>query len=101
MRFGQARSDVFTGIRDAYSMNPRNLALANYATHKTEKVRNWLARRGHWHVHFTLTSASWLNQVERWFEELTRKKLRRGVHRSVTELNADIMSLIDAHNEKP
>ena len=78
-----------------------HLVMDNYATHKTEKVRNWLARRRHWHVHFTPTSASWINQVERWFAELTRKKLQRGVHRSVAELNADIMSFIDAHNEKP
>ena len=65
------------------------------------EVRKWLARRRHWHVHFTPTSAPWLDQVERWFAELTRKKLQRGVHRSVAELNADIMSFIDAHNEKP
>ena len=78
-----------------------HLVMDNYATHKTEKVRAWLARRRRWHVHFTPTSASWLNQVERWFAELTRKKLQRGVHRSVAELNADIMSFIDAHNEKP
>ncbi len=78
-----------------------HLVMDNYATHKTKKVRAWLARRRHWHVHFTPTSASWLNQVERWFAELTRKKLQRGVHLSVAELNADIMSFIDAHNEKP
>ena len=78
-----------------------HLVMDNYATHKTEKVRAWLARRRHWHVHFTPTSASWLNQVERWIAELTRKKLRRGVHLSVAELNADIMSFIDAHNDKP
>ena len=78
-----------------------HLVMDNYATHKTEKVRAWLARRRHWHVHFTPTSASWLNQVERWFAELTRKKLQRGVHLSVAEFNADIMSFIDAHNEKP
>ena len=65
------------------------------------EVRKWLARRRHWHVLFTPTSASWINQVERWFAGLTRKKLQRGVHRSVAELNADIMSFIDAHNEKP
>ena len=76
-----------------------NLVMGNCATHKTERARTWLARRRH--VHFTPTSASWLNQVECWFAELTRKKLRRGVHRSVAELNADIMSFIDSHNEKP
>ena len=78
-----------------------NLVMGNCATHKTDRARTWLARRRHRHVHFTPTSASWLNQVERWFAELARKKLQRGVHRSVAELNADIMSFIDAHNEKP
>lgn len=52
-------------------------------------------------MHFTPTSASWINQVGRWFAELTRKKLQRDVHRSVAELNADVMSFIDAHNKKP
>ncbi|MFV0514931.1 MAG: IS630 family transposase, partial [Jhaorihella sp.] len=50
---------------------------------------------------FTPTSASWLNQIERWFAELTRKKIQRGVHQSVAELEADIMSFIDAHNDDP
>ncbi len=78
-----------------------HLVMASYATHKTERVKKWLARCGHWHVHFTPTSASWINQVECCFAELTRKKLQRGVHRSVAEPNADIMSFIDTHNEKP
>jgi putative transposase len=64
-------------------------------------VKAWLARRPHWHVHFTPTSASWLNQVERWFAELTRKQIQRGVHRSVRELEADIAAFIDTHNETP
>ena len=62
------------------------------ATHETEKVRKWLARRGHWHAHFTPAPASWLTQVERWFAELAGKKLQRGVHRAVAERRADIMS---------
>ncbi|SMD15642.1 putative transposase [Primorskyibacter flagellatus] len=78
-----------------------HLVMDNYATHKTPKVKAWLARRPHWHVHFTPTSASWLNQVERWFAELTRKQIQRGVHRSVAELEADIATFIDAHNEAP
>ena len=78
-----------------------HLVMDNHATHRTEKVRKWLARRRHWHVHFTPTSASWLNQVERWFAEPAGKKLQRSAHRSVAELEADIMSFIDAHNEKP
>ena len=57
-----------------------HVVMDNYATHKTAAVKAWLARRPHWHVHFTPTSASWINQVERWFAELTRKQLQRGVH---------------------
>ena len=60
-----------------------------------------LARHPHWHVHFTPTSASWITQVERWFAELIRKQLQRGVHRSTAELEADITAFIDAHNEAP
>jgi DDE superfamily endonuclease len=75
--------------------------LDNYATHKTPKIKAWLARRPHWHVHFTPTSASWIYQVERWFAELTRKQLQRGVHRSTADLEADIAAFIDAHNENP
>jgi hypothetical protein len=73
----------------------------NYATHKTPRIKAWLARRPHWHVHLTPTSASWINQVERWFAELTRKQLQRGVHRSAADLEADIAAFIETHNEKP
>lgn len=78
-----------------------HLVMDNYATHKTPKIKAWLTRRPHWHVHFTPTSASWINQVERWFAELTRKQLQRGVHRSTTELESDIVAFIDAHNQDP
>ncbi|MCY4101402.1 MAG: IS630 family transposase, partial [Rhodobacteraceae bacterium] len=78
-----------------------HLILDNHGTHKTEEVRKWLARRPHWHVHFTPTSSSWINQIERWFAELTRKQLKRGVHRSVTALENDIMEFIEAHNDNP
>ncbi len=71
------------------------------ATHKTPKVKAWLARRPHWHVHVSPTSASWLTQIERWFAELTRKQIQRGVYRSVAELEADIMAFIDAHHDNP
>ena len=54
-----------------------HIVMDNYATHKTPKIKAWLARRPHYHVHFTPTSASWINQVERWFAELTRKRLQR------------------------
>ncbi len=78
-----------------------HIVMDNYATHKTAKVKAWLARRPHYHVHFTPTSASWINQVERWFAELTRKQLQRGVHRSTAQLEADIHSFIDRHNDNP
>lgn len=78
-----------------------HLVMDNYATHKTPAIKAWLARRPHWHIHFTPTSASWLNQVERWFAELTRKQLSRGVHRSTAALEADILAFIEAHNEAP
>ena len=60
-----------------------------------------MTKRPTYHVHFTPTSASWINQVERWFAELTRKKLRRGVHTSTRQLKADIRSFIEPHNENP
>jgi transposase len=78
-----------------------HIIMDNYATHKTAVIRSWLARRPHYHVHFTPTSASWINQVERWFAELTRKQLRRGVHTSTKQLEADIRAFIARHNEKP
>ncbi len=78
-----------------------HLVMDNYATHKTAQVRDWLARRPHWYIHFTPTSASWINQVERWFIELTRKQLQRGVHRSTEELEKDILNFIECHNENP
>ncbi len=73
----------------------------DYATHKTARIRAWLARRPRYDVHFTPTSASWLNQVERWFAKLTRKQLQRGVHPSVGQLEADIAAFVEAHNAAP
>jgi transposase len=78
-----------------------HIVMDNYATHKTPKIKAWLARRPHWHIHFTPTSGSWINQVERWFAELTRKQIQRGVHTSVVQLEADIRSFIDQHNADP
>ncbi len=76
-----------------------HLILDNSSTHKSPPIRNWLAKRPRFHVHFTPTYGSWLNMVERWFAELTNKQIRRGVHRSVAELEAAIREFIDAHNE--
>jgi transposase len=78
-----------------------HIIMDNYATHKTDAIRAWLARRPHYHVHFTPTSASWINQVERWFAELTRKQLQRGVHTSIQKLEADIRNFIDRNNQNP
>jgi transposase len=73
----------------------------NYATHKHPKVQRWLARRPRFHVHFTPTSASWLNMVERFFRDLTQKRLRRGVFRSLEELIMAVEGYIDCHNANP
>lgn len=78
-----------------------HLVMDNYATHKTQAIRNWLAKRPHWHVHLTPTSASWVNQVERFFADLTTKQIRRGVHRSVGELEDAIKRYIDTVNDDP
>jgi transposase len=78
-----------------------HIIMDNYATHKTAAIKTWLARRPHYQVHFTPTSASWINQVERWFAELTRKQLRRGVHTSTKQLETDIHAFIERHNENP
>jgi len=73
----------------------------NYATHKTPEVQAWLARHPRFHVHFTPTGSSWINQVERWFGYLTSQMIRRGTHKSVHALEADIRAWIDAWNQAP
>jgi transposase len=78
-----------------------HLVLDNYATHKTPKVRRWFARHPRFHVHFTPTSASWLNQVERFFAAITQKRIRRSVYRSVKQLERSIMDYVANHNEHP
>ena len=78
-----------------------HLVLDNYSTHKAPLVRAWLKRHPRFVVHFTPTYSSWLNQVERWFAELTNKAIRRGSHRSVAELEAAIMAYLDASNDDP
>jgi transposase/DNA-binding CsgD family transcriptional regulator len=78
-----------------------HLILDNYGTHKTQRIRRWLAQRPRFHLHFTPTSASWLNLVERWFAELTEKQIRRGVHRSTRELENAIHHFMDHHNQHP
>jgi transposase len=78
-----------------------HLIVDNYATHKHPLVKRWLERRPRFHVHFTPTSCSWLNMVERFFRDLTEKQLRRGVFRDVEELLESIGEYIDNHNRQP
>jgi len=73
----------------------------NYATHKHQKVKNWFARRPRFHLHFTPTSASWLNMVERFFRDLSEKQLKRGVFHSVAELEHALNDYIEKHNRAP
>ena len=78
-----------------------HLIADNYATHKTAIIRKWFAKRPRFHVHFTPTYGSWINLVERWFAELTNKRIRRGVFRSVKDLETAIREFIEVHNEDP
>jgi transposase len=78
-----------------------HLVLDNASTHKTPSVKRWLTAHPRFVVHFTPTSSSWLNLVERWFAELTTKKLRRGTHTSVRQLKNDIRAWIDTWNNNP
>ena len=75
-----------------------HLIADNYSTHKHPKVKNWLKRHPRFHMHFIPTSSSWLNLVERWFREITDKRIRRGVFHSVLELTDAIMAYIQTHN---
>ena len=78
-----------------------HLIADNYATHKHPKVQKWLSRHMRFHVHFTPTSSSWLNMVERFFRDLTQNRLRRGIFRDVEELIMAIGEYIDKHNDNP
>lgn len=80
---------------------PIHLILDNYGTHKHPEVRAWFERHPRYHLHFTPTSASWLNQVERWFAEITRKRIRRGTFRSVSALVKAIQDYVRANNKEP
>jgi putative transposase len=78
-----------------------HLIVDNYGTHKHAKVRAWLAQRPRYHVHFTPTYASWLNQVERWFGLITQRAIRRGSFDSVTELKRQIQEFVTHYNQHP
>ena len=104
--YGRHRATEFRKFLDQIEANvPMGLEVHliwdNYATHKTPPIRNWLIKRPRWHVHLTPTSASWLNQVERFFALITERKIRRGIYRSVAALRADIASFIERHNRDP
>jgi transposase len=78
-----------------------HVVLDNYATHKTDLIKRWLLKRPRFTFHFTPTSASWLNQVERWFATLTEKRIRRGVFKSTANLEAALRTYLDDNNDKP
>jgi transposase len=93
----------FLRIIDQQTPSHREVHLIadNYATHKHPKVKRWLARHQRFPVHFTPTSASWLNMVERFFRDLTQRRLRRGVFHSVSELETALQTYIVQHNQNP
>ena len=100
------RSQEFRRFLDAIQANvPAGLdihiVMDNYGTHKTEIIRKWFAKRPHFHLHFTPTYGSWINLVERWFAEITNKRIRRGIFRSVKELEQAISEYIHVHNQAP
>lgn len=78
-----------------------HLIVDNYSTHKHPKVQKWLARHPRFHIHFIPTSSSWLNLIERWFRDLTDRRIRRGAFQSVPQLIQAIMDYIAGHNEAP
>ena len=78
-----------------------HVVMDNASSHKTKLIRDWFAKRPRWHCHFTPTSASWINQVERFFALLTEQQIKRGAHRSTAELEAAIEQYINAYNREP
>jgi transposase len=100
------RAQEFRRFLDEVERNvPKDLDLHvvmdNASSHKTKLIRDWFAKRPRWHVHYTPTSASWINQVERFFALITEDQIRRGAFRSTAELEAAIKAYIDAHNADP
>jgi transposase len=78
-----------------------HLIVDNYGTHKHSRVKSWLRRHPRFHLHFIPTSSSWLNMVERWFREITDKRIRRGTFKSVPDLIAAIKDYLENHNQNP
>ena len=98
LEFRKFRTPIDEQVPDDLDVH---LIMDNYATHKTPAIRRWLAKRPRFHVHFTPTSASWINQIERWFATLTAKQIRRGTFRSTRQLEAKIKEYIEINNEDP
>jgi transposase len=96
--FGKFLKQIDAGVPAELDVH---LICDNYATHTTPEIKRWLVRHPRFHLHLTPTYSSWLNLVERWFAELTNRKLRRSTHRSVAELEADITAWTTACNEDP
>jgi transposase len=99
-RNGEFRKFLQTLDRDTPAALDLHLIVDNYGTHTHPNVQRWLAKHPRFHLHFTPTSSSWLNLVERWFRELTTKRIRRGVFQSVPDLIAAIDEYIQVHNEQ-
>ncbi|MFQ6610262.1 MAG: IS630 family transposase, partial [Fidelibacterota bacterium] len=78
-----------------------HLIVDNYGTHKHPRVQAWIKRHPRFHLHFIPTSSSWLNMIERWFSEITSKRIRRGSFKNVKELITVINQYIDSHNQNP
>ena len=100
------RAAEFRKFLDAIERNvPTNLdihiVMDNASSHKTKPIRDWFAKRPRWHRHFTPTSSSWINQVERFFALLSQQQIKRGAHRSTAELEAAIQTYIEARNADP
>jgi DDE superfamily endonuclease len=97
--------ELLTLLREIERNAPRGLDVHlmtdNYPAHSTEPIRKWLGSRPRWRAHFTPTASSWVNQVERFFADLTEKQIRRGVHRSTAELETAIRAYLDAVNADP
>src|SRR6185436_16542411 len=98
VEFKQALDTIDTAVHEDLDVH---VVLDNLSTHKTPAVRRWFLKHPRFHVHFTPTSSSWINLVERWFALLTQKQLRRGVHRSTRQLEDAIKRFVDIHNEAP
>jgi transposase len=98
IEFRQFLDTIDTAVPEELAIH---LIVDNYGTHKTARIRRWLAKRPRFHLHFTPTSASWLNLVERWFALLTEKQIKRGAHRSTRALEAAIRQYLDVTNKDP